>query len=550
MAKIKQIAIKQSDGSYVYRYIGADAQNVDFADGDTLADKMTDWDAKQDGEQGKGLSTEDYSSGEKAKLATVSSNAEENVIEAITVNGTALTPDANKQVSIILQQNFAPISHASVDTTYGIATDTLYGHVKFGTIAGTAIEGNDSRLSNSRTPIAHAVNATTYGAGNASNYGHIKIDSSLDARESDATVGVQVNPVRDGLDSKGDTLNYDDTTGELQLKSGNTVLDSVIISSDDSASTLAVTTSSPMLLGKSVRATSLSNGKTVSTNNFSDDGIALLSLPNIDAYNIESEDESTIIINSSSSDLLVCNLEVENDSDDIVEEIALVPWATGSDDEIGAMIDAYYAGYFTLEQIQSVWSIGDKRAVTIDGVSVELEIIDFNHDNLTLEDNDKAKALVTVDYAAYPVNDYVNSTDINIGGWADSDLRAWCNSNCYNGLPAYLKSRAKAVDKLTSSGNYLTTLTTTSDKVWLLSEVEIFGEANYSVEGEGSQYEYYTVASNRYKSSLATGNITGAWWNRSPSARTSDSFCGVDINGLGMIAKASKNFGIICGIAL
>lgn len=44
----------------------------------------------------------------------------------------------------------APASHTNV-----AATASVLGHVKFGTTAGTACEGNDARLSDARTPTAH-----------------------------------------------------------------------------------------------------------------------------------------------------------------------------------------------------------------------------------------------------------------------------------------------------------------------------------------------------------------------------------------------------------
>lgn len=50
-------------------------------------------------ETGKGLSTNDFTTTEKNKLAGIESGAEANVIESVSVNGTALTP-FNKNVSI------------------------------------------------------------------------------------------------------------------------------------------------------------------------------------------------------------------------------------------------------------------------------------------------------------------------------------------------------------------------------------------------------------------------------------------------------------------
>ena len=49
---------------------------------------------------GKGLSTEDYTTAEKTKLSGIETGAQVNVIETVKVNGTALTPDANKAVNV------------------------------------------------------------------------------------------------------------------------------------------------------------------------------------------------------------------------------------------------------------------------------------------------------------------------------------------------------------------------------------------------------------------------------------------------------------------
>ena len=51
-------------------------------------------------ESGKGLSTEDFTSALKTKLEAIASGAQVNVLEAVKMNGTALTIDANKAVNI------------------------------------------------------------------------------------------------------------------------------------------------------------------------------------------------------------------------------------------------------------------------------------------------------------------------------------------------------------------------------------------------------------------------------------------------------------------
>lgn len=53
-------------------------------------------------ETGKGLSSNDYTAEEKAQVAKIAGleSAQENVIETVKVNGTALTPDAQKAVDV------------------------------------------------------------------------------------------------------------------------------------------------------------------------------------------------------------------------------------------------------------------------------------------------------------------------------------------------------------------------------------------------------------------------------------------------------------------
>lgn len=55
---------------------------------------------KVDAVSGKVLSTNDYTTAEKNKLAGIAAGAQVNTITTVKVNGTALTPDANKAVAV------------------------------------------------------------------------------------------------------------------------------------------------------------------------------------------------------------------------------------------------------------------------------------------------------------------------------------------------------------------------------------------------------------------------------------------------------------------
>ena len=252
----------------------------------------------------------------------------------------------------------------------------------------------------------------------------------------------------------------------------------------------------------------------------------------------------------------------------VADFLQLVSWSSGTDEQIGAMIDAYYSGSASLADIQSVWSIGDTRNVTLSAMSatgvgeshrsqtVQVQILGFNHDTLTTAEGGKTKALITVDLKnclrdASVTDDtgqnntehgYMNSSNTNVGGWTGCARRTWCNNVFVPALPSYLQSRVKYVNKLTSAGNQSATINTDSDKAFFLSEIEIFGSVTYSKAGEGSQYAWYAnAAANKYKlPRWSSSSVSDFWWGRSPCGSDATNFCRVSGSG----GNASGAYGL------
>ena len=116
-----------------------------------------------------------------------------------------------------------------------------------------------------------------------------------------------------------------------------------------------------------------------------------------------------------------------------------------------------------------------------------------------------------------------------------------------NQLSSDLKSVLKFVNKVTSKGNNQSGLETTSDKLFLLSEIEVFGSTQYSYAGEGKQYEYYTAGNSTIKK--VNGSAVG-WWERSPYSGTTNSFCYVYNGGGANGGYASFSFGVSFGFCV
>ena len=102
----------------------------------------------------------------------------------------------------------------------------------------------------------------------------------------------------------------------------------------------------------------------------------------------------------------------------------------------------------------------------------------------------------------------------------------------YAALPSGFKALVKEATHQTTAGNQSSTMNTDTDKCFLPSEWEVFGATTYAKAQEGTQYEYYKTAANRYKlPKWNSSSVSDYWWERSPRGSTAARFCYVDGNG-------------------
>ena len=323
--------------------------------------------------------------------------------------------------------------------------------------------------------------------------------------------------------------------------------------------TLTVTTEEASLYGKAVTVTS---GSQKVTGTFSNSGSVTLRIPWMGNTTISSTD---------GTDTTTATVNIAEYGKSYNAELSffkIVTFADGTDEEIAAMIQAHYDNKIN---ISDYWTVGDTRKINLSAMSatgvgeshraqtVTYAIADFNKDTLNTAINGHTKMAVTLvptaclmdaSNASNPVsgrsnaeNGYMNSTNTNVGGWKNSTRRTWCNNVFQNALPSTLKGLVKEIVKKTYSGNQSTNIETTVDKVFLASEVEIYGTTTYSVAGEGEQYEYYKTTANRYKNpKWNSSSTTGIYWERSPYRGSG--FCCVDNNGSANSGSAHTTLGL------
>lgn len=122
----------------------------------------------------------------------------------------------------------------------------------------------------------------------------------------------------------------------------------------------------------------------------------------------------------------------------------------------------------------------------------------------------------------------MNTKNINDGGWASCFMRQERLPSIFTLLPPEVQNGIQEINKLTSAGSKSSTINTTADKLFLLSEIEIFGNVSDSVAGEGSQYAYYSAGNSKVKNRSGSAD---SWWERSPRGSDTTSFCCVYKNG-------------------
>ena len=187
------------------------------------------------------------------------------------------------------------------------------------------------------------------------------------------------------------------------------------------------------------------------------------------------------------------------------------------------------------------WAVGDSKTMTINGTDYQIDIIGKNHD--TYASGGKAPLTFQLHdcYADTKQMYIINSNNV---GWTNCAMRRNHLPAILALMPTEVQNGIREVNKLTSAGNQSSTINTTADKLFLLSEIEIVGSVKYSKSGEGTQYDYYKAANRMLKRLNGSAN---AWWERSPHDSSSNRFCNVDSNGSNSYYYAKYALGVAFG---
>ena len=237
------------------------------------------------------------------------------------------------------------------------------------------------------------------------------------------------------------------------------------------------------------------------------------------------------------------------------------------------------------------WSIGDCKAITLNGTVGSLTlsnfamyafIIGFNH-NSSLEGANRihfqlgktalsggTDVCLCDRYYGGEVGPaggfFMNSDNTNTGGWKDSLMRkVTCGAeqgettvSILNVISDDLKSALKSVTKYTDNtggggGSIASNVTATTDYFFLLSEFEVFGSissANSNEASKQAQYAYYSAGNSKIKYKHDGTSTAAIWWLRSPAANSPSSFVYVFFDGTVNATPAGYSLGFAPGFCV
>lgn len=190
-----------------------------------------------------------------------------------------------------------------------------------------------------------------------------------------------------------------------------------------------------------------------------------------------------------------------------------------------------------MNAVPKTWEVGDQKSMTINGTDYAIDIIGKNHDVYS-EGSGKAPLTFQM-HDCYGTTYAMSDTASNQSGWTSCAMRVTHLPEIMELMPPEVQAGIKEVSKLTSAGNGSSTIKTTVDKLFLLSEIEVFGTTTYSYSGEGSQYDYYKAGNSKIKFWLSSKSD---WWERSPQAYTSDAFCQVNGSGRSSVNRPEQAY--------
>ena len=217
---------------------------------------------------------------------------------------------------------------------------------------------------------------------------------------------------------------------------------------------------------------------------------------------------------------------------------------------------------------ENIWSVGDTKEITLSGSvnGVNLSgtylcyILGFNH-NAALEGDNRIHFQLARSTAGKELcfaTFQLNKTHSTNGGWEACNLRnailgtdpTDCAGTFLGTFPADLLAVLRPTQKYSDNGTgAATTVTATTDYLWIPAEKEVFGTITEGTSAQGAyqaQYAYYAAGGDLERYSHLRQTYSTEWWlrSRAKSGVVIMDFCYVNDYGNLAIDIPSESLGV------
>ena len=220
--------------------------------------------------------------------------------------------------------------------------------------------------------------------------------------------------------------------------------------------------------------------------------------------------------------------------------VDIVSWASGTDEQIAAMLEAHYNGDI---DITDYWNVGDERVVSLSAMAAtgvseahsaqDVTLVLANEGGKILSSDQTTECAYVValkkplDPGTFDVSTgysecgYMGASDSNAGWWKDCARRTWCNEVFKGAFPETLRGIFKQFINVSSKFDFPGHGTDTTDDYFaLMAEKEFMGsnsKAYADSESSLSQFEYFNNSSVRNNYTDLTDGSYSMWtrsaWN-------------------------------------
>lgn len=138
-------------------------------------------------------------------------------------------------------------------------------------------------------------------------------------------------------------------------------------------------------------------------------------------------------------------------------------------------------------------SEGDTKTVTFGGHTFHVKLASINDGTGTAAQYYPNGTADFITVELLPDKHSMNTTNTNAGGWNSSNMRSYLNQTVYPTLPSDLKAVIVEKTHMRTAGNSSPDLISASDKLWLPTYYEMFGQNDTHYREDSDHNIHYSI---------------------------------------------------------